>query len=41
MAEPIEVNERGRSKPGFNSKAPFYTEYVRSYIEKKYGEEAL
>lgn len=41
VAEPIEVNERGRSKPGFNSKAPFYTEYVRSYIEKKYGEEAL
>ncbi len=41
MAEPIDVNVKGRSKPGFNSKAPFYTEYVRSYIEKKYGEEAL
>ncbi len=41
MAEPLEVNVKGRSKPGFNSKAPFYTEYVRSYIEKKYGEEAL
>lgn len=41
MAEPLEVNSKGRSKPGFNSKAPFYSEYVRSYIEKKYGEEAL
>jgi penicillin-binding protein 1A len=41
MAEPIDVNVKGRAKPGFNSKAPFYSEYVRSYIEKKYGEEAL
>jgi penicillin-binding protein 1A len=41
MVEPLEVNSKGSSKPGLNSKAPFYSEYVRSYIEKKYGEEAL
>ena len=39
--EALEVNAKGKGAPGFNGKAPFYSEYVRSYIEKKYGEEAL